>query len=91
MVFEYDYGNERFLIELTEYDGGKDKVEVYSIKYSDNQDDSDDYEIEIFCVEGDQLTPSKSRTYLKSSRISWRTTFIVQCLRVFTPIPISTN
>jgi hypothetical protein len=59
MLFEFDYDDKKFLIDLEHFDHGKDKTEVFAIKYSDEPDDADEYEIKMYQVEGEYLTPIK--------------------------------
>ncbi len=59
MVFEFVFDDQQFLIELQHLQHGKDKTEVFALRYNDNLDDSDEYEIKICRVEGENLTRLK--------------------------------
>ena len=58
-LFEFDYNDERFIIELHYVVEAVDKSEVLTIKYSDDPDDSDEYAVKIFRVNNEVLTPIK--------------------------------
>lgn len=58
-LFEFDYNDERFIIELHYVEEAVDKSEVLTIKYSDDLDDSDQYEAKMFRVNDEVLTPIK--------------------------------
>lgn len=59
MVFELLHGYDRYFIELQHFDKGKDKMEIFVIKYGDNEKDWEEYEIKMYKVENEILTPVK--------------------------------
>ncbi len=59
MLFEFNYNEQKFLIELKHFEGGKDKTEVFAIQYSDDPHDADEYEIKMYEDEGENLKPIK--------------------------------
>lgn len=59
MIFEFEYNNEKFIIELFHVEELVDKSEILSIKYSNDLDNSLQYEAKMFWINGKELIPIK--------------------------------
>lgn len=60
MLFELEYNDQKFIVHLEHFDrGAKSEAEVFALRYGDNPDNDDEYEIQMFLVEGEKLTPIK--------------------------------
>ncbi|MEI6190468.1 MAG: RusA family crossover junction endodeoxyribonuclease [Chitinophagia bacterium] len=60
MLFELEYDEQIFLVDLDHLDREKTKkAEVFALRYNNNPNDDDEYEIKMFAVKGEDVTPIK--------------------------------
>lgn len=55
MVFEFQYENQLYLVELQHVDEKRDKMQILAFKYSDESADDDEYEIKMYRVGVEKL------------------------------------